>query len=222
VEIPDRVPKRATPVEIPFDTGKAHPWGDASTQSGGTLVYEALTAGSIFVPTNSASPVDGLPYGEYADDCHLTMGGALQCFTIGYFEPSAPNVDVTVTLYGNDASDGNLLAAVAGPYVFTGLPGGFNVVTLTPPDTPTIPVDVWFAVSFTPDTAGLVNSPAPSPTTGVSHDIFLDTGLTPPPGLVFFGGDPLANFMISIEIVDETVGVEQSSWSAIKTLFRSN
>ena len=222
VEISDRTPKLATPVEIPADVGKAHPWGGSSTQGGGVVVYEALTAGSIFVPSNATSPVDGLPYIEYADDCHLTMGGMLKCFTIGYFEPTVSTVDVTITLYGNDATDGSLLAPVAGPYVFTGLPGGFNVVTLTPPDSPVVPVDVWFAVSFTPDTAGLVNAPPPSPTVGVSHDIYLDTGLTPPAGLVFFGGDPLANFMISIEVEQETVGVEQESWSRIKSLYGSN
>jgi hypothetical protein len=204
-------------VAIPVQAQRDMNWNVAPAVA--VPVYSALTPGSIFLPTNSASPVDGLPYDEYADDCHLTLAGGLLNFSIGYFEQSAPSVSVTVTIYQNDAANTTLGPVLAGPYVFSGLPGGFNVVTLTPPDSPFISKDVWFAVQFDPPTAGLVNAPPPSPTLGSSADIFLDTGLTPPPGLVFFGGDPLANFMIEIQL-DSAVPVQESSWGEIKNLYR--
>jgi hypothetical protein len=205
-------------IEIPAQYRDAASWNLAPPS--GVVAYQALSVGTIYVPTNAQSPVDGLPYDEYADDCHLTFAGELFGFTIGYYEPSAPSVTATVTFYANSAVDDVLGAPVAGPYVFSNLPGaGINVISLTPPDNPSLPQDVWFAVQFDPPTAGLVNSPLPSPTVGVSHNIFLDTGFTPPPGLVWFGGDPLANFMIEIQLSGATP-VQQSSWGKIKHLYR--
>jgi len=80
--------------------------------------------------------------------------------------------------------------------------------------------DLWFAVQFSPNDAGLVIAGGP-PTVGTSDDVFLDTGLTPPPGLVWFGGDPAANFVIAIE-ADITVPTEATTWGNIKALYESS
>jgi len=193
--------------------------GPTSTAAPAT-VYECMTPGSSFLATNATSPTDGLPYDEYGDDCHMATSGTLTEFTIGYFEGAAASVDALITFYTNDAADGIIGAVVAGPYLVTGMPGGFVTATITPPDSPMIPANVWFAVQFSPGTAGLVIAGGP-PTVGTSHDVFVDTGLyTPPPGLVFFSGNPVANFMIAIETDTPPVPVEVSTWGKIKAQYR--
>jgi hypothetical protein len=155
-----------------------------------------------------------MPYVEYADDCHMTTGGALCSFTIGYYEPDGPTVDFTITIHANDATDGFFGDVVAGPYTFPGLPGGFNELTLIPPDNPIIPKDVWFSVTAAPLTAGLVIAGGP-PTVGSSHDLFLDVSAL---GLVNFFGAQLANFMIRLD-VDSSVPTQEATWGKVKALY---
>ena len=224
-EIPNTVPFKTIPVDIPEDLGKAHPWGNHRVQVD-FPVYSALTPGTSFLPTDAASPVDGLPYVEYADDCHLIAAGLMTGFKIGYFNATAaPSVDVIVTIYQNDAADTIVGSPIVGPLTVTGLPGGGpNLATVNIPGVIVSTTDIWFAVQFsTPDT-GLILTPPPSPTIGVGHDVFLDTGLTsPPPGLVNFqGGDPVANYMIEILVDLETVAVEEVTWGEIKALYGSD
>jgi len=200
-----------TPTDLPVDIGG--PSGNLAPTNGCAAGYEDLVDGSTYLPFNATSPISGGPYTEYADDCHMTTGGALCSFTIGYFEPAGPTVDFTITIYANDASDSDLGDVVAGPYTFPGLPAGLNVLTLIPPDNPIIPKDVWFSVTATPQTAGLVIAGGP-PTVGSSHDLFLDVSAL---GLVFFGGSPLANFMVRLD-VDSSVPTHETTWGQGKAL----
>lgn len=206
-------PRLATQTVLPVDVGDLGSNGAQQDYCG--PVYEALVPGSGYVPLSATSPFTGLAITEYADDCHLTAGGALCSFTIGYYEPEDVTVDFTITIHANAPDDGTFGAILAGPYTFPGLPAGFNQLTLIPPDNPTLPKDVWFSVTATPLSAGLVISGGP-PTVGASHDYLLDV---PALSLFFYDGDPVANFMISIE-VEPTVPTEAVSWGKVKSLYQ--
>ena len=182
---------------VPLPGPQMAPPEARTTTTAGVFLYKALTQGSGFIPSGSAG-VGGSGFGEYADDLHLVAGGELGGITIGYHAPTGP-VDVTITLYQSTATDAFLGAPVAGPYTFTNLPGGTNVVTLTPPDDPVIPQDVWFGYSFIPGTAGLINAPDPSPEVGSSHDFFIDT-TEPGIGVLFLDGGIQGNFMIALTL----------------------
>jgi len=58
----------------------------------------------------------------------------------------------------------------------------------------------------------LIYSP---PTTGTSDDVFYKI----PGGLVWFGGNPTANFCLQVECEPDTP-VESTTWGAVKAMFR--
>lgn len=216
--LPSAFPKVATPTVLPAGEAMGAPDDEAGSPAAGGTTYEALAVGASFLETGALSPIDNLPYVEYGDDCHLTFVGWLTTFTMGYYKPPPGQASALVTFYENDASDGIIGPVLAGPYLVSALPAGLNTVVVTVPDSPFLTEHVWVAVQFAPDTAGLVIAGGP-PTVGTSHDVYVDTGLTtPPPGLVFFGGDPVANFMLAIE-VDGTVPVQTVTWGHLKALY---
>ncbi|MFQ5600226.1 MAG: hypothetical protein ACE5G2_06695 [Candidatus Krumholzibacteriia bacterium] len=200
-------PTKITPLPMPvgLEPVKAFPSPPSIAQE--VVVYENAASAGQYV--NAGAGV------ELADDVHTTLAGVLTSFDIGYFNSTAAPVDLTITLYGNDALDGVVDIAQAGPYLISALPPGFNVFTITVPDTPVIGTDLWFAWSFSLDGSGMVISGAPA-TTGTSHDLFLDVGLGQ---LFWFGGLPTANFWVVVRIQDQTVPVENTTWSSVKALY---
>jgi hypothetical protein len=200
-------PVAVTPMPMPegVGPGKALPVPPSIAQE--FVIYEnAASYGQYY----NAGP--GV---ERADDVHAILPGVLSSFDIGYYNATLDSVDVTITLYGNNADDSVIDVAQAGPYVITGLPPGFNVATITVPDAPFIGSDLWFAWSFSLDTCGMVISGAPA-TIGLSHDLFLDVaGLQ----LLWFSGNPIANFWIVVRLDDQSVPVEDKAWSGVKALY---
>lgn len=209
----DRATRVTVPTAIPI--GGPSLVSPRSTSPTCPVLYDALVpTGTSFLALSAVSPVSGGPYTEYADDIHIDIGGLLCEFSFTYFEPAPGPTDMIVTIYANDAGDATIGPIVAGPYLLAGLPGGLTTVTVPVPDTPLIPEDVWFSITGTTLSHGLVIAGGP-PTTGVSHDVFLDV---PGLGLVFFGGSPVANFNISLD-VDVTVPTEETTWGQIKSMY---
>jgi len=214
-------PKTATATPIPPQGHGQLVRQLAAPNPAGIPVYDCPVLSGSFLATNTLSPIDNLPYIEYGEDCHLANSGALTGFSMAYFKPGTSLVSALITFYDNDAGDTILGLVVAGPYLVTNMPAGLNSVIITPPDSPLLPPNVWYAVQFSPANAGLVIADGP-PTVGSSHDVFVDTGLTTPPaGLVFFGGAPVANFVIGIE-ADVTVPVTATTWGHMKAMYSSH
>ena len=212
-------PKSTAPVPIPIgDPGIV----DMGAPNACLVAYDALLpTGTFLFPCKAASLFGPGPVIEYADDLHMTMSGALCEFSFTYRDNANSVLDIVITIYQNDAVDGILGGVLAGPYLIPGLPGGTNQVTFTPPDSPLLPVDVWFSITGGGNTNtldhGFVLAPAPA-TTGISHDIALEVVN---PGLFFFGGPPkVADFNIQVK-VDATVPTEEATWGRIKALYET-
>ncbi len=191
---------QAAPGHVEFNMSKE------AVQRVGTVAYECLTFGSSYYANSNVT-------GAYGDDCHLALSGPLIDFTIGYFSPSGA-VDCLITFHSNNAANTTFGAIEAGPYIVTGLPGGANTVTITPPDTPALSTDVWYTIQFSLGDAGLIIAGA-APTVGTSDDVFVDVDAL---SLLFFGGSPVANFALAISL-DQPVPTKELSLGALKQQF---
>jgi len=137
-------------------------------------------------------------------------------FYFFFVEPESHPVNFTIAFYANDATDTGLGALRGGPYVIGPIRWGTYRVHVTMTDS--VPVrldrDAWFAASIASPTAGLVL--ADPPLVGASHDLYFDSGL----GRMgqFIGA--AANFHLRVFVEPEPLPVTQTSWSAVKALFR--
>jgi hypothetical protein len=150
------------------------------------------------------------------DDLHMASGGWLHSFAVGYSNNSGAPVNVTVTFYENSAADDIVpTALVGGPFVLEAMPTGVNIAHFVA-DAEFLPADVWMAVSFSASNVQLlIYGP---PTVGTSHDLFYQD---PPGGLLWFGGDPAANFCLQVQCEPaSSVELEPSTWGTIKTMYR--
>ena len=150
------------------------------------------------------------------DDLHMTSGGWLCSFDVGYNNGTSAPVDVTVTFYETDDEDAPPTAVVGGPFLLEDMPTGVNIVHVeVEPGVAELPAHVWMAVSFSlSNVTLLIYDP---PTVGTSHDWFY---LIPPGGYYWFGGSPTANFCMQVEC-DVSSGVDSSAtWGTIKALYR--
>jgi len=150
---------------------------------------------------------------ESLDDLHSIAGGALCSFTVGYNEPTAGVVDLTVRIYNNNTEDSPPGGLVGGPWTITGLPSGANSVILTLDTSPLLPQDVWFGVQFSTSSAGLLI--ADPPAIGTSHDYFYEEAA----GYLSFGGNPKANFFIRLD-TELATPLQSTTWGTIKSLYR--
>jgi len=172
-------------------------------QNGCTRVYDNTVnfSGSFYSYQNG---------NETLDDLHGVEGGGLCEFVFGYNEPGSSPISAWVTFYFNDGGDDPPGAVLAGPYYASGLPTGANMIQVTVPGAPPISPSVWMGVRFSSSTAGLLL--ADPPVVGSSHDFYFENG-----DYFFFGGDPKANFYLSLE-AELAVPVEHSSWGLLKAL----
>ncbi len=148
------------------------------------------------------------------DDLHGALEGALVSFVVGYVEPVADSLAMLVTFYDNPGgADNPPSTLIAGPYLVTDLPGGAVAASVNVAGGPALGMDVWMAVEFSTNSAGLLLYDPP--VTGTSHDYFF---AAPPNNYLYFGGDPVANFYLQVE-VETVVPVEAATWGGIKRSF---
>ena len=154
---------------------------------------------------------------EVADDLHMISGGHLCGADFVYYKSTTGTTVATLTFYENDATDTTFGPVLAGPYVISDLPNGFNSIHVNlAPGTgpPTLGADIWLGVAFSTAGTGLVMSDPPS--MGSSDDLFMET----PPGMeYYFGGDPVASFGLAV-YADIATPAKGSTWGRIKTLYR--
>jgi hypothetical protein len=149
------------------------------------------------------------------DDLHMTSGGVLCSFDVGYYNNGAEPISATVSFYENDSVDTAVGSLLAGPFLLDALPAGahiahFEVVS----NASFLTQDVWMAVSSpSADFKLLIYGPA---TVGTSDDLFY---MDPPGEWYWFGGTPAADFCLQVEC-EPGSPVESSSWGAIKALYR--
>lgn len=205
-------PTAATLTPIP--EGKTLTYSDVSLWNGnqGQQAPVVIYDNTAFISTSTYYNQQN---NEILDDLHGVSSGAISSITIAYFAPAGPT-NATLTVYGNDAVDTGIGAVVAGPFVANGLPAGANVVTITVPGGAPVGPDMWLGVSFSGLDDGLIV--ADPPVIGSSHDYFFNAGTGQ---LLFFNGNPVANFGMAIE-TDVMVPVEAKTWSGIKNQLSSN
>jgi len=178
--------------------------------AGGTLFYDNTVNPTGFFTSRSNQ--------EFADDLHMIAGGVLTGFDFGYQKNLAGNIDIVFKFWDNNSIDDPPVTLLGGPYTITGLPGGgafaFHVdVTGGPVLNP----DVWMGMQI--QQAGTNRGPLiyDPPVTGTSDDYYWNFSAVPP-GYYFFGGNPVANFFMAVEILPVTP-VEPTTWGAIKQVF---
>ena len=151
---------------------------------------------------------------EVLDDLHMLYEGSMCAFKFGYQEDTTAPFSATIAFYVNDPLDPVPTTLLAGPYTINGLPWGVNEIEVTLPSGPFLTADVWMSVQFSSTTAGmLIVDP---PTEGSSHDYFYQR---PAETYLWFGGDPMANFYMEVEM-EVPVPVEASSWGQIKARYQ--
>lgn len=163
--------------------------------------------------SNYAAPA-GAPYVagtgvEVFDDLHLAVVGDLCAFGYTY---SGPSADVIVTFYANDGPLGSPGTVIAGPFVAPSTAG--RVEFEVPGGITTIGPDLWMGFVFPVPDQGLLFTDPPS--IGSSGDVIYQR---PPDGFITFGGNPVANFRISVD-VDLPTPVRPSTWGTLKTIYR--
>ncbi len=156
---------------------------------------------------------------EVADDCHMLAAGHLCGIDMGYYKSTPGTTVATIVFYANDPLDNTVPGVVlAGPYTVSGLPTGANIVHVDleagtgPPD---LTQDIWLGVTFSTASTGLIL--ADPPETGTSDDLFYKT---PPGQYTWFGGNPVANFMLAVYGNELATPAASTTWGRIKQLYR--
>ena len=132
---------------------------------------------------------------EALDDLHGVEAGDLGAVTFRYYDPGSPGTSgAYVTVYANPGGLDAGATPVAGPVYVGGLVSGVVATAgASFPGIDPVGADLWVGVRFTSDTAGLVLHDTPS--VGTSHDHYREEG-----NLFWFGGDPVANFSLRLEL----------------------
>lgn len=132
---------------------------------------------------------------EALDDLHAVQSGDVAVVSFRYFDPGTPvGPGAYVTVYANPGGLDAGAQIVGGPVYVGGLVAGtVGTAQASFPGTEPVGQDLWIGIRFTSGTAGLVISEVP--TVGTSHDYYREDG-----SLFYFGGNPVANFSIRVEI----------------------
>ena len=183
------------------------------------LSPDRVQAVCTLVYSNYAGPATGYYAAgagrEVIDDLHLVATGDLCGFGFTYINGSGRPTDIVVTFYANDGPLGSPGTVVGGPFSFPAQPGPGGELSAALPNVITaIGPDIWMGASFSTDTTGLVFTNPPS--IGSSADVYYQR---PEEGFFTFGGDPVANFRLSVE-VDTPTPVRPTTWGTLKTIYR--
>lgn len=198
----------------------ALPWPGSNEASADERGWSTVLRDSI-VYDNTRHIIAGWfysPQPQAADDLHLTAGGLMTAFVVGYYsEAQGFQTHMTVTFYENVSNDRGVGKLVAGPYTATNLPLGPRLRRFNLPDSlhAFVGSELWCSVQFNTFDAGVIFSDPP--TTGSSHDLFYDFGT----GQTGRLNNVPANFVLLLEVDTTRVAVEHVTWSAIKELYRS-
>ena len=151
-----------------------------------------------------------------ADDVHMIMPGRVTQFFFFYNEPVSILVEATVSIYAN-AGDGSVGRLLAGPYAFGPYRWGAYRVHASFNQPVPLEADLWFAVSFSSASAGLVM--ANPPFTGTSEPTYYDFTQGRTAQLYNSQGPVPANFYLQIYVDPEPVAVAPATWSQVKALY---
>ncbi|HKQ57383.1 MAG TPA: hypothetical protein VJY35_05910 [Candidatus Eisenbacteria bacterium] len=194
-------------IVIPFTGPRATPPPGGPIPAACTLVYsnyEGVSPGAYVAGAGK----------EVIDDLHLAATGILCGFGFTYITGSGTPFDVITTFYANDGPFGGPGTVIGGPFL-SSVPGGSGTLTSeTPGAAVTIGPDLWMGVQFLAEGMGLfLNNP---PSIGSSADLFYQR---PEEAFMNFGGSPVANFMLRVE-VDTPTPVRPATWGSLKTIYR--
>jgi hypothetical protein len=150
---------------------------------------------------------------EVIDDLHLAATGVLCGFSYSYVNGGSMLL-ATATFYANDGPFGGPGTVIAGPFL-SAIPGGAGTLTAeTPGAAVTIGPDIWMGIRFPADGMGLFLDNPPS--IGSSADLFYQR---PEEAFMNFGGSPVANFFLRVE-VDKPTPTRPTTWGSLKTIYR--
>ena len=136
----------------------------------------------------------------------VTPGGALiKQIDIVFF--NANNFAVNATLYVYDATAGGLVGNLLYTATIPNIPNGLFLLSFGTPPIGGGEQNLWIGLAASADRAGMVLSPAPFPSVGTSQDVFAwdqnGNGVIDSNEFFFFGGNPVANFAITVLAVPE-------------------
>ena len=136
----------------------------------------------------------------------VTPGGALiKQIDIVFF--NANNFAVNATLYVYNATAGGLVGNLLYTATIPNIPNGLFLLSFGTPPIGGGEQNLWIGLAASADRAGMVLSPAPYPTVGTSQDVFAwdqnGNGAIDTNEYFFFGGNPVANFAITVLAVPE-------------------
>ena len=156
---------------------------------------------------------------EYADDINLASVAPITSVTIGYYAVAAYSGQMTVNLY---ARTGFTLpgAAMATSSVVVNAAVGFGSATVSFANVNPGSTSLWVGMQFANGTnviGALVGGDA---TIGSSADLFIQRSWPNFGGPYFFGGNPKANFAMTIESVPEPATVAAFGLGALGILAR--
>jgi hypothetical protein len=193
-------------IVIPFTGPRTTPPPGGPSPAACTLVY------SNFEGNSPGAYVAGAGK-EVIDDLHLDGTGVLCGFSYSYVNGGS-TLDAMVMFYANDGPFGGPGTVIAGPFL-SAIPGGAGTLTSEIPNpSVTIGPDIWMGVWFPADGMGLfLNDP---PSIGSSADVFYQR---PEEGFMNFGGSPVANFFLRVE-VDTPTPARPATWGSLKTIYR--
>jgi hypothetical protein len=136
----------------------------------------------------------------------VTPGGALiKQIDIVFF--NANPFAVNATLYVYDATAGGLVGNLLFTATIPNIPNGLFLLSFGTPPIGGGQQNLWIGLAASAANAGMVLSPAPFPTVGTSQDVFAwdqnGNGVIDTNEYFFFGGNPVANFAITVLAVPE-------------------